>query len=91
MMSAAKEYPKLAKQLRELAEDYFNDEPIDHLSGICSALVRREADAYHAIDTVMEELGFKTAYFGTCSQLREKWEPRAYMCLFLAEYLEGSK
>lgn len=86
-------YPELSTNLRELAKDYFNGEDIDYHSGICSALADytlSKSDAYHAMGDLMAELGFHEAYFSGCSDFRDKWEPRAYMCLFLAEYLEAS-
>lgn len=93
MSETALVYPELASCLRELAGDYFDGDHIEHRSGICLALrdyMYSQSDAYHAMTSVMEELGYKSAYFGPSHVRRESWEPRAYMCLFLAEYLEAS-
>lgn len=89
----------IASLLREVAADYFNDVPMDTENGICSALnfkveardLKYDVDAYFDMDSIMFELDYRSSYFGPCSTDRSKWENRAYMCLFLAEYLEGKR
>jgi hypothetical protein len=85
-------YPELATNLRELAEDYFNGDYVEHRSGICFALrhYMPEGEGYHAMGDLMRELDYKSTYFGPCRERRESWERRAYMCLLLAECLEAS-
>ena len=85
-------YPELAPNLRVLAKDYFNGAEVEHRNGICYALrhYMPSHDGYDAMGQLMGELKYKSTYFGPYRKRRESWEPRAYMCLLLAEYLEAS-
>lgn len=73
----------LADRLMEVAERYFLGDPTLYTGcGICLAL-----DEYVLMDELMEEMGEPKPFYDDYSYSREKWEPRAWMCIFLAEYL----
>ena len=88
---------KLAKELREVAEAYFNgDKDLQTTLGICAALAEKRAtleeiawSAYRQMEKLLKDLG-EPMRLSPYSRNREDWEPRAWMCLFLAEYLENT-
>lgn len=96
-MSVVSQKPTwLSTGLRELASMYFDGKPLNTACGICKPLadltgttISGPQPAYYAMRVVMDELGFTDTFFGGYSYKREDWEPRAYMCLLLAEYLEA--
>lgn len=79
---------KLSKDLRDVSNKYFTDpELVATGFGICRALFRNGGH-YNLMAELMGEMGEAGSY-GEYSFDPEDWEPRAYMCLFLAEYLEN--
>ncbi len=87
---------ELIPALVDLAEIYFNEPHKIHFgAGICYSLyeVCNVEGSYHKMNRLMQEIGYADGYeyfegaepadFKTI----DEWEPRAYMCLFLSEYL----
>lgn len=80
---------ELAQHLRVISGDYFDGEDVATDCGICAALSDNiDGIAYFVMEDLMTELGFKGTVFEAYVHEREDWEPRAWMCLFLSEYLE---
>lgn len=87
---------ELITALSDLAEVYFN-EPyrINIGAGICYSLMEvcKVNAAYGKMNSLMREIGYtdECDYFEgpepSSFMKIEDWEPRAYMCLFLSEYL----
>ncbi|CAB4241020.1 hypothetical protein UFOVP56_51 [uncultured Caudovirales phage] len=84
-------HPELPDALRQIAERYFNGMYVNVRSGICLALCEcyGVVDPYKQMGRVMKELGFENDYLTRWTTARADWEPRAWMCLILAEYLEN--
>jgi hypothetical protein len=93
---------QLIKNLITVAEKYYNEPCKDYddfiwssfNNGICYALFKltgSDYDSYDLMEEVMRELGYEEteSTFGDYVYTHEEWEPRAYMCLILAEYLKG--
>jgi len=80
---------ELASALRELAKTYFDGKELGTNCGICSSLSDEGLScAYSRMGDLMEEMGETSNRYGPYSEERSKWAPRAWMCLFLAEYIE---
>jgi len=89
--------------LEQAAEMYFNDpRSIDTDHGICYVLEDifnptrnkwryRNRSVYDMMDKLMKYMGETYEAYGLYSHNPEDWEPRAYMCLFLAKYLKGAR
>lgn len=87
---------ELIPALSDIARAYY-DEPskIDYGVGICYNLyeVAKLDGSYSKMGVLMKELGFNEDYFEEAgaqtvhTKSFEQWEERAYMCLFLSEYL----
>lgn len=86
-------YTELPDALRQIAERYFNGMYVNVRSGICYALCDAYdyPGGYKHMARVMKELGFENDFFAEPdpTAARGSWEPRAWMCLVLAEYLEN--
>lgn len=87
---------ELQQDLTTLAQWYFdNDSRINTTCGICYALSQlyaqtgRDGNAYGKMEALLLE-AVSDDSLGKYTYTYEKWEDRAYMCLFLAEYLEGT-
>lgn len=87
---------ELIPALSAVAQAYYDEpENIHHKSGICYNLMHigNVEWAYPKMGRLMQELGFNEDYFENAadkpvySKTFEEWEERAYMCLFLSEYL----
>lgn len=81
-----------AKKLIDTANAYFNGDEGDYHCGICFAT--RDFPnrySYDVMHQIMDELGERDQQdnrsYGPYSRLRDNWEPRAWMCLFLAAWL----
>jgi hypothetical protein len=85
---------ELIAALSDIARIYY-DEPdkIDILTGICYQLMElaNVQNAYGKMACLMKEIGYLEDYFEGSSPYSfksiEDWEPRAFMCLLLSEYL----
>ena len=98
-----KELKALIPLLKQAAEMYFNDpRSINTDNGICYVLedilnpTRDRWDccdrpAYDMMDDLMRYMGEPHEVYTVYTDTPESWEPRAYMCLFLAEYLKGTQ
>jgi hypothetical protein len=87
---------ELIPALSTVAQAYYDaPEEIHYNSGICYNLMHigKVEWAYPKMGRLMRELGFNEDYFENAadkpvySKTFEEWEERAYMCLFLSEYL----
>lgn len=87
---------ELIPALSSVAQAYYDaPEEIHYNSGICYNLMHigKVEWAYPKMGRLMRELGFTEDYFEDAidkpvsSKTFEEWEQRAYMCLFLSEYL----
>jgi hypothetical protein len=77
--------------LNTVAEEYFTDmKTAETGCGICFALYKKQIPfaGYSAMSNLTEEL--EEENFGPYTDTPEDWEPRANMCLFLAEYLKDT-
>lgn len=86
------------RHFREVAAIYFNKPELIKVSlGICWHLAQHcdIVDAYVVMQKLMFELDygyhFRTEEGYAEQGSIEEWESRAYMCLFLAEYLEDKQ
>lgn len=86
--------------LRKIASDYFNDSNAPHYwVGICAAYVDRRYLSDRYISYKEMDCLLTAAQTDFCETLcgyldfrlrnRSEWEPRAWMCLFLAEFIES--
>jgi hypothetical protein len=90
----------LRKQLLILAKNYFNDEEVVTTCGICLALTKQtntehvssESNEcyYLKMDRLLREIFGNSDSLGDYTNSYQAWEGRAYMCLFLAEYLQDT-
>lgn len=83
---------KLADCLFEVAQRYFTGEGhVCTRCGICAAVddfYGPNNSAYTAMSKLMKEIGEPAgAFYGDYVDTDAEWEPRAWMCLFLYEYL----
>jgi hypothetical protein len=86
----------LIQGLSEVAEFYFDDlieygKDVNFNCGICAALHSVDVpNPYSTMDKLMQEMGDN--YYDNYLRIETKkeWEPRAYMCLFLIEYLKDT-
>lgn len=95
---------RLIESLTEIAQLYFDgkyrflqmststeEKVVVITNGICCALssLRQDFPAYYLIEEL--EVEMDNRYDNYCSITSpEGWEPRAYMCLFLVEYLKDT-
>lgn len=82
----------LKEKLQLLAEWYFTKEKVISTScGICNALSNAFEDStyYVFMDKLLVELQ-GSEYLAGYTDTYEEWESRAYMCLFLVEYLKDT-
>lgn len=92
---------KLSVALREVSRQYFEGDPaLDMRCGLCAAVdsVAHQPDPWEAAGrrgkrVMFEELGMDKdnpfgPELGEYQPTPREWEARAYMALFLAEYLE---
>lgn len=82
--------PAFARTLTEVARRYFEKDGIDPEFGICFNAKRTgDSESYDKMRVIMYEMKEPDAYYGGSAFLGgcKDWEPRAWMCLFLAEYL----
>jgi hypothetical protein len=87
----------LRKQLLILAKNYFNDDEVVTTCGICLALTKQtdtdndDDNCYYIkMDMLLEEIFGDDHSLGNYTNSHQEWEGRAYMCLFLAEYLQDT-
>lgn len=84
----------LRKQLLICAENYFNGLLTTSTTcGICNALATQTGDDkyYEIMEYLLSELFMEhTIMLGDYTNTPAEWEGRAYMCLFLAEYLQDT-
>ena len=83
----------LQKDLKIVARKYFEKDITFIVSrGICANLEKLEKkhDVYEAMHLLMGELKEPLAVFWGYTRGFKEWEPRAYMALFLAEYLKDT-
>lgn len=83
----------LRKQLLICAEKYFNDAGVNTHGGICYAISEQANNHtyYDKMGKLLREIFQDTDEFlGDYTNTYEEWEERAYMCLFLAEYLQDT-
>lgn len=83
----------LQKDLITVARKYFEKDPDSKLSmGICANLevLEKKHDAYEAMYLLLKELNEPATLPGYRTLGFKNWEPRAYMALFLAEYLKDT-
>jgi len=83
----------LRKQLLVCAEKYFNDTGVNTHCGICNAISEQtnNRNYYDKMGKLLREIFQDTNEFlGKYTSTYEEWEERAYMCLFLAEYLQDT-
>ncbi len=87
----------LRKQLLFLAQNYFNDKEVVTTCGICLALTKQtntdddcENCYYVKMDMLLSEIFGNSDSLGDYTNSHQAWEGRAYMCLFLAEYLQDT-
>lgn len=94
---------ELIKGLTEVAQLYFNENyiqydtlginasanPLSITNGICSALSNLGYGGYYLIEELEVEMDNRYDSYH-CITSPEGWEPRAYMCLFLVEYLKDT-
>ncbi len=82
----------LKEKLQLIAEWYFTEEqPITTSCGICLALSKAfGANHYYSMMTrlLSEVFGADSDFLADYTDTYEEWESRAYMCLFLVEYLD---
>lgn len=82
--------------LRALAELYFDEVPVIHHDvGICFNLsIITGKSSYDTMTVVMKQVGYESFHSFRTEQGNyqkasiQEWQSRAWMCLFLAEYLE---
>lgn len=83
----------LRKQLLICAEKYFNDTGVSTSCGICNAISEQtnNHNYYEKMGKLLNEI-FQdhNEFLADYTNTYEKWESRAYMCLFLAEYLQDT-
>lgn len=90
-MKIPEDFPKA---LRALAELYFDGVPIiKHDVGICYNLTEiTNKSVYEVMQVAMGEIGYWGSFRTEQGKVQlhsiEDWQSRAWMCLFLAEYLE---
>lgn len=88
----------LRNQLLILAQNYFNDKEVVTTCGICLALTKQtgtdnaidEECYYVKMDKLLQEIFGDSRNLGDYTNSHQEWEGRAYMCLFLAEYLQDT-
>lgn len=83
----------LQRDLNTVATQYFERDPDFKLSmGICANLLVLEStyDVYESMVLLLKELSEPSSMFTRYTRGFEDWEPRAYMALFLAEYLKDT-
>lgn len=83
----------LRNQLLICAENYFNDNSTVTTCGICNALATQTGESiyYDKMEQLLSELFMEqTLMLGDYTNTPAEWEGRAYMCLFLAEYLQDT-
>jgi hypothetical protein len=83
----------LRKQLLICAKKYFNDAGVNTHCGICNAISEQANDHgyYEKMGKLLKEIFQDTNDFlAEYTNTYEEWEGRAYMCLFLAEYLQDT-
>jgi hypothetical protein len=80
----------LKEKLQLIAEWYFTEEkPVQTSCGICNALSTTFDDSsyYEKMESLLWEL-YGDLHLASYTDSYEEWEDRAYMCLFLVEYLD---
>lgn len=87
---------QLADMLGHVSQHYFDGMPVETSAGICFALHEMVPDGdpfnpYHSMNGLMKEMREPMPIYGEYTDSRKKWEPRAWMCLFLVEYLKGEQ
>lgn len=83
----------LRNQLLICAEKYFNDTGVNTYCGICNAISEQANDESHydKMGKLLREIfQDNDEFLGDYTNTYEEWEGRAYMCLFLAEYLKDT-
>jgi superoxide dismutase len=83
----------LRSKLLICAEKYFNDTGVNTHCGICNAISEQTNDStyYDKMGKLLNEI-FQdyNEFLAEYTNTYEEWEGRAYMCLFLAEYLQDT-
>lgn len=73
---------EFADKLERTAERYFDgDKTLNTVCGICAAV-----GEYSLMMPLLRKIGYTG--FGEYTSTRQAWEPRAWMCLFLAAIIE---
>lgn len=87
----------LRNQLLILAQNYFDDKEVVTTCGICLALTRQtntdddDDNCYYIkMEYLLQEIFGDSRNLGDYTNSHQEWEGRAYMCLFLAEYLQDT-
>ena len=84
----------LRNQLLICSENYFDGIlTVSTTCGICNALATQTGESiyYDKMEQLLSELFMEhTLMLGDYTNTPEEWEGRAYMCLFLAEYLQDT-
>jgi hypothetical protein len=85
---------ELIAALSDIARIYYDEpEKIDIRTGICYQLMElaNVQNAYGKMACLMKDIGYTDDYFEGANPYSfnsiEEWEPRAYMCLLLSDYL----